>query len=474
MKHAWIKYFYVIAAVAELSRAASPSAPQTRHLMLEDFLKEGIRETEKIKELDISSESLDAEIAAREIELASTVDFEASYLNLGKADFSGDAPKISQPWSLTWNKPFATGTRFSVLGQYENLSTNANTAHQNRWDWELSLTQSLWRNAFGRATQFRRRADLAELKSRQYELLRQRQQHIVDLEAAYWDLALGYKEQQILDANFKRSEEIERWVKRRARQSAAENTDVFQAASLVSQRRLDLILVQNNLKKSWSQLRSYLPSLEPGQWVPELSLMGAERSLDQLRVRQGQGSEAAQSLATLADHYRAELSQVQSEGVADQWRPRLELELGYGQNGIDPSSSVAFREAGRADHREGRLTLRFSTPLDFSLQRKKIQVAQLNSEAVSLAAQQSARASQLGWVDLQRDVENLKARFREAESLASLQRKTSEEERQRYRMGRTTAFQAITFEVAAANSELLVYRLLAELRKMESSARLFE
>jgi len=79
----------------------------------------------------------------------------------------------------------------------------------------------------------------------------------------------------------------------------------------------------------------------------------------------------------------------------------------------------------------------------------------------------------LEWSDLNRQVGSLRRQVESATRLADLQEKKIEAELRRFRLGRTTIFQLISFEVDASEARLQQHRLAVELRKTESRARLF-
>ena len=81
--------------------------------------------------------------------------------------------------------------------------------------------------------------------------------------------------------------------------------------------------------------------------------------------------------------------------------------------------------------------------------------------------------SEVQWDEIERKVGEQKQRLEIARMLAQLQKEKSKEENSRYEKGRTTVFQAITFEQEAAESELLVLQLLNQLRLTEARARLY-
>jgi outer membrane protein TolC len=111
--------------------------------------------------------------------------------------------------------------------------------------------------------------------------------------------------------------------------------------------------------------------------------------------------------------------------------------------------------------------------LDFGLKKKQIEAARSLSEANRKRQEVYEADSKVAWKDYLRQLSDLRLRVKKAQELVRLQRQKAEAERKRYRMGRSTAFQAITFEQDAAESEISLWNLLAAARKKEAEARLF-
>lgn len=440
---------------------------------LEDVLAIAVKESEELKSFGASLSALEAEIRGRDYVLSSEIKTELSKIKDRREAFTGNTRKSYNLLDVTFTQPFATGTELSFNTGYEIAELN--TADDKHVDWELSLSQSLWQDFFGRMTTYRRELDSAEFKSRKYGLVNRIQVYLMEVEHLYWELALASRELEIRIENLKRSQRIETWVKNRLARSAADPADLLQAQALVTNRELQIQNLNDRLESAWNQFRGVLPSVQDlGQWKPDLKQLETPRAVnDLIHARKSAISTTPIRLDALALHYETLAAQANARLVDEKLKPSLNLNFAYGQNGVDEKASKAFDEAMENTHTYTKVGLVFSTPLDFGLKNQQRQAANLSAEGQRLRAQRLKRESHVQWQDIQRELGTLQQRIETAEKLFEFQKRKSDQERRRYEQGRTTAFQAITFEQEAAEAELLVLQLQVQMRKTEARARLY-
>ncbi len=442
------------------------------NLSLEEYLARVGNLSEDLRAIDKDIQSLRAEIDARDLELTATIDVEVNRFWDDRPTLSANPQDEGRRANVVLAKPLATGTRLSLLGggDIQNYRAAPNI-DQNEMNWELGVSQSLWNNSFGRQTSLRRRRDRDELHTRFLDLTFQRQQIIIDFETLFWDLSYAQQEVKIRNENLVRSRRISSYIKDRVSRSAAERTDMLQAQSLVSGRELQLQAAEDNLRTLQARLHE-LVNWE-GDLLPLEEDIRRDRALLSLPVQ----ANFAPPAPMLIEALRAESDAAYLESLAkyekDQLKPVLELGYVYGQRGLDTSFSTARSEAGDHDNNFHQVGLLFTAPLDFSLISQARRATEARAEAQSFRSNRSNRQSHVQWADLERTTLEQKERVKTAVEFEKFQQSKSAEERSRYQKGRTTAFQAITFELEAAESELLVYQLLAQLRRTEARARAY-
>jgi outer membrane protein TolC len=467
----------LVSSPAMSQETAHETAQKT--LSLAQFLQQATIQAEDFQAFEKSLKSLEYEIQARDLELSSNLKLEANDLKDQKDSFSNflNRDTRSQVFGVTLTKPFATGTTASLGTAYELAEQDSSGNKLYRSNWDLSLTQDLWKNAFGKSTRLRRQSDQMELENRKLDLLLQRQQLVNNLEALYWDLALDERERAIREDNLKRSQQILDWTQKRLRISAARDTDLLQAQALVSTRKLELADVERSAVSNRARLQQLIPGLANASWKPDLSELEKDRNIRSLLVgdrnRDQNRTETPTLISALSAQYKTQQLQVEAQAVKDNLNPTLQVQLAHGQNGIRPDSSEAVDRslARRAD--SNRIGLLLSMDLDFDLKNKSREAAELAAQSAQLQAKRLERSSQVGWMDLSSEIEYLKNSLKLSKELYDFQRKKIEGERRYFQQGRSTVFEFINFEVVAADAELRFFRLLNQMRKTESGARLF-
>jgi outer membrane protein len=447
------------------------STPLFAQQRLEDLITLALKDSEILRAVNKNIESLQAEIRARDIVLSGQLTLQAENFQNNQDAVAFARRARSRFIDLIYDQPFSTGTMLSMTTGHDR-SRFDNFGIRNTADWEVRLTQSLWKDAFGNFTTLRRKGDQAELYSRKAALLYEQQLIIIDLEAIYWDLVVALKEEDIRLKNIEYSKNLQKWTRERVQKTAAEKSDLLQAQALLSSRELDLVAVRNQIEALRNRIRQVFPTRETGDFSPVLDAIDKNRSLSDLLADTG-NLETPRRLDSIASEKMAVQAEMEAKKVREQLKPQLDAYVSYGQNGIANTFDNAWARAGNDRFLGVRAGVLFKVPLNRRLTGEQERAAELAAEASRMQAQYRGRESRVGWDELQRRLSVLKQQVQEATRLAEFQTSKVLEERRRFRLGRSTVFQLVTFEVEAAEAEVRKYRFLADLRKNESQARLF-
>lgn len=449
----------------------SSAKAQTESLSLEQYLHHVMASSEMMKAIDLDIQSLRMEIQARDIELSPIVGINLIRFWDDRPSLSSNRQLSGKSAELLLSKPFATGTNVNLSSYLENADYSTTSDDQNLLNWQIGLSQSLWQNMFGRQTSLRRQRDQDEQKSRLLTLMLQQQHVLIDFESLYWDITYAFQEVRIRQENLERSQRIFEWIEERFGRSAAEHIDLLQGKTLVSSRELQLQVASDNLKTLQARLAARL-SIDPG-FTPVLDDLKKERDILSLPAKVSFAATTPVLIDALQAHYETDYLKTKSKYEADKLKPDLEVGYIYGKQGIDPSFSTARHQAFANSDDYHQIGVVFSMPLDFGLIRTSRLANEAAYKAQEMRANQFKRQSSIQWDDLLRSIDEQKQRIVTALDLAKLQNEKSHEERSRYEKGKTTAFQAISFEQEAAESDLLVLQLMTQLRRLESQARIY-
>lgn len=417
--------------------------------------------------------AIEYDFESRDIVLEPQLELTAQKYRDGREGYAA-SPKVleSQLLGMTLRKPFSTGTDIRIVPSWQKaMVPSLDPDTQNNVDWQIGLTQNLWQDGFGRSTRLRRSRETFEKQSQLAAALLQRAQLLIDFENLYWDWAFALRESELRLNNFKRSQEIYSWVRGRYNRSAAEITDLLQAQALMTNRELQVATTRQTLIQAAARMQRYLPN---SNVQPNPNELSTERSSHAL-VTPWKGEELSEplKLALLQSRGDAEVARVRSSEAREAIRPQLALELIYGKNGNDPESGTAARKSFNEVHEYKSVGLVLRSGLDLGLEYKKVEAARALSEAANQRRTALESEGKVAWKALQDEIRDLNQRIQTARNLVQIQLKKNEAEKKRYRTGRTTAFEAITFEQDAADAEISLWTLYSLLRKAESRARLF-
>lgn len=442
---------------------------------IEAFLAAAQSQSEALQSIDVRIQALQTEIEGRDLVLSSQLSLNAENFNNDQDAVMFARRSRTRFVDLTLTQPFSTGTLLAFNTGHER-SVIDNFGLRQIADWEVRLTQSLWRDGFGRSTSLRHRAEKEELASRRAALVFEKQRLLIQLEGFYWDYVTLKHEEKIRSQNLQTSRELLNWTQQRKNKLAAEKSDLLQAQALHSGRELDLISVQNRLAALTTRLKSVFPDLNIEQYAPSAEYLDKERPLMTLVSTTDSGSPTNTTPVrwdTLSSVALSEQAELESKQAREQLKPLFDVYMSYGQNGIADTFQGAWSRAGQDRFSGTRVGVLVQVPLHRGLTSKVEKAALLQAEARKLEARAQRRDSEMSWLDLERQQKVLQAQTKEAAKLSEFQTQKVVEERRRLKIGRSTLFQLVSFEVEEAEASVRKFTFLAELHKLESQARLF-
>ena len=274
------------------------------------------------------------------------------------------------------NFPLTTGGSIDLSWFHSNDQTNnqfslfdTSTTDQ----LSLTLTQPLLRGAWERyatTTQREREIDLARQEAIEAQV---RQQLVLDVYWAYWDLVSSIELVGVRLLALERAEKQLEQDQRRLDLGAGTEVDILQSETTVAQQNEQLLNAQFNLRQAEDTLRRAIFQKPSGE-VEEF-LASWDWPIDPLTplpdVDDAIATDWRSSLA-LAVEARPELwqrrheidaAEVRLEGTESDRLPQLDLNLSSTSNGFDSDPDESFSEASGWDFPTNSASLDFSLPL---------------------------------------------------------------------------------------------------------------
>ncbi len=447
-------------------------------LNLDNFLKEVERNNPNSKAAQVSQEASYAKQKAGDSPFIPQLNARVGYLLDYKNSYL--MPTVVQTrsealnYSLGVSQSFSTGTKVGVTGGAVQSSVSLLNSYSGDLPTSsylaFTLTQSLWKDFFGQATELRRTRELhiQRLEFFAAEMLRQSQ--LVEAESAFWDYVYINEEVQTSQASLNRAKRIEVWVQRRTSTGIGDKSELMGAKALVAARELQLLNAKDSLENTKAKI-AVLLGLSDATSVPELTGSLSERRSPESFV-QGQGIEPIKMDAYMS-YLEAQAKRTASLEVSESLKPDLALDLGYQTNGVDTSTGGALGRMSETDHPTYSAGLRLSWGIDTDVKAAQRRAAKLEAQAASLKSERLLLDARSAYRELLRRHGELTKKIELSKLVQEHQLNKAKAEQQRLSLGRTITSQVITAEEDAADAELNLIKMKAEQRKLETQGRMY-
>jgi outer membrane protein TolC len=153
--------------------------------------------------------------------------------------------------------------------------------------------------------------------------------------------------------------------------------------------------------------------------------------------------------------------------------PTLDVFGSIALNGKDTSLGTATGQAFSFSHPTEAIGLRFSAPIDFAVLKNTRAGWSREQAGAELNYQRKIFEQDQSWQDLTQRLIQAKRRLQLARSVEMVQKNKMENERSRYKTGRTTTFQVLTFEQDFYSSQISRIRAQSDVLTLISQMKLF-
>ncbi len=471
-----IKYWQLVLLIGFSSSAFSA----TQTMNLEQFLAH-VQNRNKLFQMNQSSrEAAQDKKIAGDLSLIPVLSLSGSYLSdKRQPNMMGSTESTVTRYNLGLAKKFSSGTQVKLTGdvaEYANkdISNPAFNTLYGQYaggSLGLSLSQSLWKDAFGRGTSLRqqRETQIAELEISAVNL--QEKQLLIDAESAFWDYIYLQEERQIRESSLQRAKRIENWVARRYRDGIGDRADLMNAKALVASRQMQLLITQDEYLAVQKKIYDWI---EASSDEPAPTLVA---NLDQRRSLKSfiSGEGAVVRLDSYMSSLEAKVKDLGSLEAEDSLRSDLVLSANYNTNTYVNQGKLAdaSRNISRTDTPTTGVSLTWTYLLDTSVKKAALSQVRKEAAAARLKSERRLLESQSSWAEIQRRYDELGKKVEAAKQIAEFQMERAKAEQDKLSKGRSITSQVITSEQDAAEAALNLSKLKVEHRKLEAQGRMF-
>jgi outer membrane protein TolC len=331
----------------------------------------------------------------------------------------------------------------------------------------LELNQSLWSGGFGRAIRAQKEAVEAAALATSYGNRFAARTGQADAEGAYWRLATAREAVELTHDNMERARKNYDWSARRAKLQLSDRSDALQSQAQLELRKLDYQHAVDE-ERSASLAFNAARGVDSDQVAEKLSPISVDRLLAMQapkRARFRDDVKAAQQSQLAA--------QAASRSALERDTPTLDVFGTLAANGQDLSLKQAYRQSFSLDHPTAAIGVRFSAPLDIGTALDSRAAYRREEAAADLTYQRKVFEQESQWRDLSSRLIESQRRLKLTRTVEQVQLSKLDHERERYRTGRTTAFQVLTFETDYALSELTRLQAQSDVIAILTQMKLF-
>ncbi len=467
----FLKWFVATSALSFVT--ASLAEPASGIITLEQYLDSVAKNNANVQAAMLKKQS--ANLKRRQADLSETpfaFQANAGFLNDQKETMlpaqQGTQTKGKQ-YSFELSKVFATGTSVSAKwGQTysETTGTLPPIVIPPEWDslYQISFSQSLWKNSFGRATRLRHEREDAMTQIAVLEAEKAGLQALIKAEDAFWDYAVKTLDTKEKAEALGRAEKIRNWTSRRLRNGIGDRADLLQIEALVARRKLEQLSSANAKETARRVFIDTLGNPDDQNLMPSTQGLALVRKLN---------ADKRQAIDVWVMQHQAKAGETGALEAADMIRPDLSVQGAFGANARDANLGTSSSSALDSSNNFYNVGIRLGVSLDFGLQNDIAAAARAESKAARMIADKLNQDTSISWNEVVRQHAELSASIELMEKLSKTLDEQLEREQTRLEIGRTTTAQVVTFENEVAGVRQQLLDLKAKQRKLEAQARLF-
>lgn len=453
---------------------------------LQEYLKSVLEKNKNVQSYEASQSAAEERRIAGDIELVPMLSAGVNYMDdtspLGQFAQLGASKTIATDAKVVLSKKFSSGTDVALSGTAAEIQNEGNLFVPTFQNFAygtlgLSLSQSLWKDAFGSGTRLRwqRQDAVTQAEVGRYDL--QKKLLLVEAEAAYWDYIYLQENVKIGKASLERAKRIEGWTRRRTNDGISDRADLYSAQALVAARQLQLVSAEDDFAAAKRKIRDYL-ELSDADAFPEITGdISQPRTLTSMV--DGKPDQSGRQRVMALEAYMMALNARASALVAKEtdnaYRPDFVLSGAYNTNSFETEARIPDISGHLADtdRPTWKVGLNMVYMFDTSVKNSARGAARKDALAAQLMSEKKNLESETQWIELNRRYSEMSKRVENAGEMSRLQSAAAKAQTDLFNKGRSITATVINAEEDSGAAELNLTKLKSEQRKMEAQGRLF-
>jgi len=335
----------------------------------------------------------------------------------------------------------------------------------------LTLSQSLWQNAFGSALRSQVHAAENASKAAGIAVDESTEEWALGLINLYYNAWLAKAQAQTADASLERRRRLLSMIEILTRRGTSEKPDLLQVQSAVEATEVQAARVSQALGDIWRNLVTALKL--PQEWMkidPKKIPIALDEPVNEALALCG--TETAMkaapegNLSVRRAAHQQEAAQEADHAASSLLRPDLSFSAQLANNAIDntPAQNESFSEFTEFAHPAWTVGLSLTMPIGFTAEKARKLTATADLIRAEAAAQQARDDHQTQWINRCLDLFRVQKAYSQLSAAFKNQSERSQLEEDRFRIGRVGTFQVIQAGDDATQAEFTLRSIEVERR----------
>jgi len=331
----------------------------------------------------------------------------------------------------------------------------------------IKLSQSMWKNAWGRLIQSNIEASKSVIEAEKYNtkfMLDSIEQNAIE---AYWMLVVKREIVKIQELAVNQAQSIYEYVNQRTKMNLGEYADLLLAKTSLESKKFDLQSAKNNelfQLRIFNKYRNRPPYDPSGELSPISWDFISNFNVPENRKHRADVVAAKYEVLSSKANYRAK---------EENNKPSLNAYASYALNGRDESFGSSLSDSYTAHRPTITVGATFSMPLEMTLSYQARHAAQMQALAADLIYKQKVEEQEADWQDLKEKIVASQKQINLSLAIEEAQKAKFEYEQKRLKEGRTSTYQVLEYEKQYTEAKLSRIQIASEMISLLSKVRLY-
>ena len=308
----------------------------------------------------------------------------------------------------------------------------------------LTVEQSLGKNLFGIQDRGNIKITKIDIDNAEYTSLDKIEDSLVDVQKAYWDLALAYELVRIEEGVLKQAEALYNLHQEKLKDGLVEAPEALASEANYQERLNELLIARNDVATKADELKLLLNIDDDNSEIVSQDALA-------LNAWSEERDESLKKAFENRRDYKSAKNEIASKNIKlsmsknNLW-PEINVKASLARNGIGDHFNRAVKQISEEDNPELITSIVISFPMENTKARAELDQSQIEKAKALLSLKLLERKIFIRVVDNVRTCQVLYERAKNRQTIANLQERKLAEEQKRFNSGRSDTDTVIRFQ----------------------------